>query len=112
MRSSSACSTTLAKPRHEPLGCVHALIGDVSVAAAVLLLLLLHPQTEAEAAAAAAASSKRPAPELEDTGVVGERAIGKGECCAAVLPLSASQSSGSCNVLLGASWRCHGQALC
>ncbi|WIA22095.1 hypothetical protein OEZ85_004437 [Tetradesmus obliquus] len=34
-------------------------------------------QADAEADAAAA-SSKRPAPELEDTGVVGERAIGKG----------------------------------
>eukprot|EP00882_Tetradesmus_deserticola_P006126 GHRQ01006449.1.p1 GENE.GHRQ01006449.1~~GHRQ01006449.1.p1 ORF type:complete len:309 (+),score=160.96 GHRQ01006449.1:38-928(+) len=34
-------------------------------------------QGEADAAAAAAAN-RRPAPELEDTGVVGERAIGKG----------------------------------
>jgi hypothetical protein len=45
----------------------------------LLLLLPTSLQGEEEAAAAAAAASKRPAPELEDTGVVGERAIGKGE---------------------------------
>jgi hypothetical protein len=50
-----------------------------ALAMLVLLLLLLYVQDEAEAAAAAAASSKRRAPELEDTGVVGERAIGKGK---------------------------------
>jgi hypothetical protein len=52
-------------------GCCH-----VSLLLLLLLLLLRHVQGEEEAAAAA---SKRPAPELEDTGVVGERAIGKGE---------------------------------
>lgn len=48
---------------------------------AALLLVLLVVWRLQDADGDAAPGHRRPAPELEDTGVVGERAMGKGRCC-------------------------------